>query len=156
MLRCLAIVLATIALAVCVAPARPGAPRSAPPAATGRASTSTACAASCTATAAPTSRPRPRPVYPAAFRLHWPCIHRRESTDWHRTTDWLGRPSRQHGGMQIDLGTWLAFAPASFPRDPAAATPAQQVFVAFRIWLANGRRFGGRQWPQTSRLCGVA
>ena len=83
------------------------------------------------------------------------CIHRHESTDWHRTTDWLGRASRDHGGMQIDVGTWAAHAPKGFPREPAAASPREQLVVAYRIWRANGHRFGGGQWPHSSAACGV-
>ena len=87
------------------------------------------------------------------------CIHLHESTNWKQVTDWLGHYSSQHGGYQIDLGTWASFAPKSFPRDPASATPAQQTFVAWRIWNANGRVWGygrlGAQWPNTSRECGL-
>lgn len=84
------------------------------------------------------------------------CIHRHESTDWHRTTDWLGRPSVNHGGMQINVGTWRAWAPLGFPAEPASASPRQQLVVAYRIWTANGHRFGGGQWPHSSYACGVA
>jgi Transglycosylase-like domain len=83
------------------------------------------------------------------------CIHRHESLDWHRTTDWRGYPSRDQGGMQIDVGTWAAHAPAGFHGDPAAASPREQLVVAFWIWRANGRRFGGGQWPYSSTACGV-
>ncbi|MEI8105801.1 MAG: transglycosylase family protein [Actinomycetes bacterium] len=84
------------------------------------------------------------------------CVHRHESLDWHRTTDWLGRPSVDHGGMQIDVGTWRHFAPRGYPRSPADASPRQQLRVAYRIWLANGRRFGGSQWYHSARACGVS
>jgi hypothetical protein len=84
------------------------------------------------------------------------CIHRHESTDWHRSTDWLGAPSRYHGGMQIDVGTWAVMAPRSYPREPAAATPLEQLVVAHRIWLANGRRFGGSQWYLSAHACGLS
>ena len=46
------------------------------------------------------------------------CVHRHESVDWHRRTDWLGRPSVDHGGMQIDVGTWGRLAPAELPAEP--------------------------------------
>jgi len=98
----------------------------------------------------------------AAFHAipHWwvgqaLCIHRHESTDWHRTTDWRGYTSRDRGGMQIDVGTWAAHAPRGFPREPAAASPHEQLVVAYNIWSANGRRFGGGQWPYSSIACGV-
>jgi hypothetical protein len=84
------------------------------------------------------------------------CIHSYESTDWHKTTTYLGGYSNDHGGMQIDVGTWRAHAPRSFPDDPALASPAQQLFVAWKIWLANGRCWGcNGQWPNTARSCGV-
>ena len=84
------------------------------------------------------------------------CIHQHESLDWHRTTDWRGRPSVDHGGLQIDVRTWGAFAPAAYPGSPAAASPLQQLTVAYRIWLANGHRFGGSQWYHSAAQCGVA
>jgi hypothetical protein len=83
------------------------------------------------------------------------CIHRHESLDWHRRTDWLGRPSRNHGGLQIDVGTWAALAPRGFPPEPAVASPHEQLVVAYRIWRANGHRFGGGQWPYSAAACGV-
>ena len=83
------------------------------------------------------------------------CIHRHESVDWHRTTDWLGRPSEDHGGMQIDVATWNNLAPRTFPREPADATPHEQLVVAYRIWLENGHRFGGNQWFLSAESCDV-
>jgi hypothetical protein len=83
------------------------------------------------------------------------CIHRHESIDWHATRDWRGFPSADHGGMQIAVGTWLALAPKGFPREPASASPRQQLVVAYRIWRENGRRFGGSQWPYSSSSCGL-
>ncbi len=84
------------------------------------------------------------------------CIHRHESVDWHRTTDWRGYPSVDRGGLQIDVTTWNSLAPAGYPRNPASASPHQQLVVAYRIWLANGRRFGGHQWYYSAASCGVA
>ena len=83
------------------------------------------------------------------------CIHRHESTNWHATRDWRGYPSVDHGGMQIAVGTWLTLAPKGFPREPAAASPKEQLIVAYRIWRVNGHRFGGSQWPYSSIACGV-
>jgi hypothetical protein len=83
------------------------------------------------------------------------CIHRHESIDWHATRDWRGYPSVDHGGMQIAVGTWLSLAPRRFPREPAAASPHEQLLVAYRIWRLNGHRFGGSQWPYSSRACRV-
>lgn len=83
------------------------------------------------------------------------CIHEHESVDWHKTTDWQGHPSWDHGGMQIDVRTWASYAPRGFPADPADATPREQLYVAYQIWVANGRRWGGNQWPNTSKACGL-
>lgn len=80
------------------------------------------------------------------------CIHAHESPDWHATRTWNGYPSVDHGGMQIDVGSWAAFAPHGYPADPAWATPFEQLTVAYRIW----RRYGWAQpWPNTSRICGL-
>ena len=84
------------------------------------------------------------------------CIHRHESTDWHSTTDWRGYPSVNHGGMQINISTWAHGAPHGVPLEPAAASPHEQLVVAYRIWGANGHRFGGGQWPYSSLACHVA
>lgn len=83
------------------------------------------------------------------------CIHRHESTDWHRTTDWLGYPSVDHGGMQIAIGTWLVYAPRAYPREAAYASPREQLVVAHKIWAANGHRWGGSAWPNSSIACGL-
>jgi hypothetical protein len=96
----------------------------------------------------------PARAYPRWWLREAACIHRHEG-GWRQRTTWRGEPSRQHGGYQILDTTWLAFAPPSWPRDPAEATPAQQILVAWRIWLANGRRWGGLQWPASARLCGL-
>jgi hypothetical protein len=94
-------------------------------------------------------------AYPRGWLKQAACIHRHESTDWHRVLDWRGYPSPDHGGYQIDVSTWAAFAPRWWPRDPALASPAQQTLVAWRIYVANGRRWGGNQWPNSSRECGL-
>ena len=94
-------------------------------------------------------------AYPAWWVKQANCIHLHESTDWHKRTDWRGYPSRDHGGYQIDVGTWQSFAPRTWPRDPADATKAQQTLVAWRIYVANGRQWGNGQWPLSSRACGL-
>lgn len=97
---------------------------------------------------------------PASWLRAAHCIHYQETrhgwaSGWHLTHTWTGAPSRQRGGFQIDVDTWAAFAPRRWTRDPAHATRAQQVVVAHRIWHANGDRWGGSQWPNSSRACGV-
>lgn len=83
------------------------------------------------------------------------CIHRHESVNWHQTTTWQGYPSVDTGGMQIDSGTWSVMAPRNYPSLPALATPRQQLLVSYRIWAANGDRFGGNQWPMSAESCGL-
>jgi hypothetical protein len=108
-----------------------------------------AIAALCTVlvTAAPaTADPLPAKWVAAAM-----CIHKHESLDWK-----LGGSSRYRGGMQFDVRTWATYAPPTFPRDPAAASQHQQLVVAYVVWFANGRRFGGSAWPAAAAACGVA
>ena len=98
----------------------------------------------------------PAQAYPGWWVKQANCIHRHESTDWHKRTDWRGYPSVDHGGYQIDVRTWQTFAPKGWPQDPADASPPQQTLVAWRIWLHNGRSWGNnQQWPTTARICGV-
>lgn len=94
-------------------------------------------------------------AYPQGWETQAQCIHLHESTDWHKTTDWRGYPSRDHGGYQIDVGTWLVFVPRGWPSDPADATPAQQTLVTWRIYVHNGRQWGNGQWPNSARACGL-
>lgn len=89
------------------------------------------------------------PATPASFRRNW-------RVDWHLTRTADGHPSTNHGGFQIDVNTWRTFAPRRWPQDPARATRAQQVLVAWRIWQHNGRSWGANgQWPGTAAACGV-
>jgi hypothetical protein len=97
---------------------------------------------------------------PHPFPAHWKrdalCIHRYESTDWHRTTDWRGNPSTNHGGMQFDMGRWLGVVirfHLRYPHDPADATPTQQLSVA---WIVTEIQDGGswREWT-THPKCGL-
>ena len=97
-----------------------------------------------------------------AFALpHWwvseaMCIHRHESTNWHRHhATGAATPRVDHGGMQIAVGTWLSLAPKGFPREPAAASPHEQLSSPTGSGASNGHRFGGSQWPYSSIACGV-
>jgi len=83
------------------------------------------------------------------------CIHRHEAMNWHQTTTWQGYPSDDTGGLQIETGTWDEMAPSGYPQLAASASPWQQLVVAYRIWTANGRSFGGNQWPLSSESCGL-
>lgn len=104
---------------------------------------------------------KPSEPWPSWWYAQAMCIHSHESTDWHKTTTWDGYRSWDHGGMQIDTRTWTSMLSngyrltRGFPSDPAWASPHEQLVVAWLIWVSNGRRFGGSQWPNTSRACGV-
>lgn len=89
--------------------------------------------------------------WPAWWLSEALCIHRHESTDWHKTTTWQGYPSVDHGGMQISVYTWAAYAPHGYPSDPAAASPYQQLVVAYLIWRHDG---DWREW-QTAPDCNL-
>lgn len=97
--------------------------------------------------------------YPAFWLKQERCVHLHEAVNWHQETTWNGRPTRQRGGLQIDFDTWNVYAPKSFPRDPGRATIAQQIFVGWLIYVANGRVWGtgkiGTQWPNSARECGL-
>lgn len=95
----------------------------------------------------------------AAWLKQAQCIHRHESMDWHRVTDWLGYPSVDHGGMQIEVSVWQTYLQKypritrGYPSDPAWATPWQQLQVAYLIWRDDG---WAHPWPNTSVVCGLA
>lgn len=96
-------------------------------------------------------------AYPRSWMRAVRCLHHAEtrrpwSRGWHLTKDWLGRPSVNHGGLQINVGTWRSYVPRGWPDDPAAASRSEQIVVAHRIWLASGDSF--RQWS-TAQACGV-
>lgn len=89
-------------------------------------------------------------AYPGWWKKQAACIRHHESTDrWHIRNPPYG------GAYQFVDSTWEAFRPRSFPVRSWRASPAQQTLVAWRVYVANGRRWGGNQWPVTSRICGV-
>ena len=83
--------------------------------------------------------------YNRAWRLNW---HLRYYYGTHTE-------SSNRGGFQIGYYMWNVYAPHGWTRDPAQASRAQQVLVAWRIWYHNGKRWGGNQWPHDSRVCGI-
>jgi hypothetical protein len=89
--------------------------------------------------------------YPAYWVREAACIRHYEShSEWHINTG-----NGFYGAYQFMLSTWRAHAPASWTDRPDLASPPRQTFVAWRTWIANGRRWGGRQWPNTAKACGV-
>lgn len=59
------------------------------------------------------------------------------------------------GGMQFTLGTWnRAGAPyARSTSDIASASPEEQIRRAYVIVIGDGGSW--REWPRTSRACGL-
>jgi hypothetical protein len=105
------------------------------------------------------------PTSPAALRWRPPagwighawCLHRHESTDWHRAwVDWRGAPSRYAGGMQFLQSTWQR---AGGRGEPWQWSPREQLYRVYRIWdMADGvrgnRRGGFGEWG-TAKACGL-
>lgn len=60
-----------------------------------------------------------------------------------------------YGAYQFLRSTWRAHVVHGWPLNPARASPPQQTFIAWRNWIANGRRWGGHQWPNSARACGI-
>lgn len=99
------------------------------------------------------------PRLPAKWLREARCIHRYEvglqafsdayawSRRWHLDTG-----NGFYGGMQFLPGTWRSVGGVG---NPALASRALQLQLAYIVWLNNGRRWGGRQWPTTARLCGL-
>ncbi len=78
--------------------------------------------------------------YPAAWRKQAACIRYYESrNEWH-----LASGNGYYGAYQFLLGTWAAHAPRHWTRYPNLASPAQQTFVAWRTYIADGRSW--REW----------
>lgn len=79
--------------------------------------------------------------YPGAL-----CIHQHESSDWHIHNEPYA------GGFQFMLGTWMRAGGS--PSTWFTATPREQFYRAYMIWKQDGGSW--REWPNTSRMCGVA
>lgn len=77
------------------------------------------------------------------------CIRHYESRG-----EWHIRNAPYYGAYQFLLSTWAAHIPprAHWTLDPAAASPAQQTFVVWRTYIADGRSF--REWG-TAATCGL-
>ena len=81
------------------------------------------------------------------------CVHAHEGP-WTANTG-----NGQFGGMQFSAATWLrvhgkrvpAFAHPGDPAFPFAATKAEQLRVAHRVWLADGRTW--KSWNAVGAAC---
>jgi hypothetical protein len=71
------------------------------------------------------------------------CLHRYEGA-WNANTG-----NGYYGGLQFTLSTWQRAGGAGYPH---LATPREQIYRCWRIWLMNGRSF--REWG-TSGRCGL-
>lgn len=72
------------------------------------------------------------------------CIHEHEGA-W----DAKSNPD-DRGGMQIAWSTWRAYGGTG---DPADASPREQLYRAWLIYRHDGNSW--REWPNTSRACGL-
>lgn len=80
------------------------------------------------------------------------CIHRHEGA-WNSIGYVHGVPM-YGGGMQFLLTTWVSMGgKATSVWDIARASPREQLYRSWLLWLANGRRWGG-QWG-TAGVCGL-
>lgn len=61
------------------------------------------------------------------------------------------RNPQSRGYLQITWGTWRSVGGSG---DPADATLAEQLYRGYRIWHRDGGSW--REWPLTSRECGLA
>jgi hypothetical protein len=89
-------------------------------------------------------------AYSASWKAQAACIRHFESGN-----NWRLELPKFAGAYSFARSTWASFKPRRWPLDPAKASPAQQTLVAWRIYVANGHRWGGNQWPNSSRACGV-
>jgi hypothetical protein len=89
------------------------------------------------------ARKWPRP--PAWWLQGAYCVHRGESVDWHIHNEPYAN------GFQYLLGTWVRAG--GDPDDWITASPAEQLYRTWLVWLRDGRSW--REWPMTSRACGL-
>lgn len=73
------------------------------------------------------------------------CVHSRESTDWHIHNEPYAN------GFQFLFGTWTSAGGAA--AEWITASPREQLYRAWVVWLRDGRSW--REWPNTSRYCGL-
>jgi hypothetical protein len=96
--------------------------------------------------------------YPSAWLRAASCIHYAETGGGTWATRWdERRNSYSRGGMQFLYSTWWRAVERhrlnGYPADPANATRAQQLFVAWLLYLDDGRSW--HEWS-TAGGCGLA
>jgi hypothetical protein len=82
---------------------------------------------------------------PHAWLVGAICVHSHESGDWH-----IVNPPYANG-FQFTLGTWIRAGGVA--SSWASASPREQVYRAWIIWRGDSGSW--REWPNTSRMCGL-
>jgi opacity protein-like surface antigen len=90
---------------------------------------------------------------PVSWLAQAMCVHRHEGP-WAANTG-----NGYFGGMQFAAATWrrmkgspqLALRHPGNPAYPFAATEAEQLQVAWRVWLSDGRSW--KAWGDVGALC---
>lgn len=78
------------------------------------------------------------------------CVHEHESRDWH-----IHNPPYANG-FQFMLGTWVGAGGSAATW--ITSSPAEQFYRTFVVYerdLHSGNGNGWREWPNTSRACGL-
>lgn len=73
------------------------------------------------------------------------CVHSKESGDWHIHNHPYAN------GFQFMLGTWIRAGGSAATW--ISASPKEQLYRAYVIWKQDGGSW--REWPNTSRACGL-
>ena len=99
----------------------------------------------------------PAHAYPPAWIREAQCIHRAESGGYGWNTGWAIRSNpASRGGMQFLWSTWASAVARhrlrGYPADPADATRAQQVYVAWLLYVDDNRSW--HEWS-TAAGCGL-
>lgn len=91
----------------------------------------------------------------AAYRFGHFYFRRTAKTYSNGEGAWHGSVSSLYGGgLQFMLGTWHRAGGSGVSTvDIANASPAEQIYRAFRIVRDDGGSW--REWPNTSRACGL-
>jgi hypothetical protein len=77
------------------------------------------------------------------------CIRYHESGGrWHIATG-----NGYYGAYQFLWSTWASVMVRGWPSNPALASPAQQTFMVWRVYIRDGRSF--REWG-TAGMCGLS
>lgn len=73
------------------------------------------------------------------------CVHSHESGNWH-----IYNPPYANG-FQFTLYTWQSVGGSA--SNWVSASPREQLYRAWLVWKRDGGSW--REWPNTSRMCGL-